>query len=121
MLTLKEAFLRMSSDKDDEMPKLVKDFLRRHYDMSQFKSRKRRYLLLKLKGENEFLDHLALSYSLINFWVYLFRAMFDESQVNQSRLESAVNSFREKMRVKSGECLTVCALFPSPPHLRAPY
>ena len=120
MLTLKEAFLRMSSDKDDEMPKLVKDFLRRHYDMSQFKSRKRRYLLLKLKGENEFLDHLALSYSLINFWVYLFRSIFEESEVNQSRLESAIDSFREKMRVKSGECL--CFIFPlPPPDLRVAY
>ena len=101
---MKEAFLGMSSERDDEMPKLVKDFLRRHYNMSQFKSRKKRYLLLKLREENEFLNHLALSYSLINFWVYLFRAMFEESQINQSRLETALDGFREKMRVKSGEC-----------------
>ena len=120
-----EAFLRLASenyfDYDDKtIPKLLRDFLARHFDTANFKSQKKYYLLLKMREETEILKHLELSYSLINFWVHLALTLLggggeggEESEKKEKegnaeeKLEMALESFTEKMSAKSGaRCLS---------------
>ena len=105
---LRKTFVGVSSTDlgDAQIPRQVRLFLKRHFESSQFKARKRRYLLLNKRKQSDILDHLIQSYALINFWQFLFLGMVDESDHSFELVKKSLEDFVEKMLKISGKLVT---------------
>ena len=94
-LTMKEM---LSETSENAAPEYVMDFLEVQFHLSDYESKKQLYLLLMTSKNDEYLQHLENSYTLVNFWKNMYLCVILKYQ----------SSEHFKTERESGKCMNNC-------------
>ena len=119
----------LAPEDDIPVPKPLDEFLEHNFKITDFQARKEDYIVLINTKENDYLRHLQESYTLINFWQFLFLGLNTEfkSIVGSEKVASGIlkvlQNYAQRHPTKSGrqanywtmDPSTVCKTFSAKP------
>ena len=109
----------LAPEDDIPVPKPLDEFLEHNFKITDFQARKEDYLVLINTKENDYLRHLQESYTLINFWQFLFLGLNTEfkSIVGSEKVASGIlkvlQNYAQRHPTKSGRQANYWTMDPS--------